>query len=143
MDAEAPPQQIFPLSPLNRRPDPDRQRDALVHAMLEETEGEESGGAEEVLNTGHFCFVSRDKWAAATFTAEARNAAGLDSCCSKSIMGLIWFNNYLELLPEEHKKLVKGPYPTDTNFLFGGGEQKDSMGRYLLPVELHGCQCRI
>ena len=91
----------------------------------------------------HHCLLDNDSLTQKTFTAEARNAAGLDSCCSRTIMGTIWFEQYKLDLPPEYRDQIKGPFPTNVNFLFGGGEQKDSLGKYLLPLELHGCSCKM
>ena len=81
------------------------------------------------------CFVS--KKLVGSFTDEAEGAAGLDTCCSRTVMGKRWFERYKELVPADMKKHIKGPHKTNMNFLFGDGESLDSLGRYDLPVQLH------
>ena len=83
------------------------------------------------------CFVDTGKWAVKTFTAEAEGAAGLDSCCSRTIMGINWFRRYKELLPAKMKEKIRGPFKTETNFLFGDGGRKNSQGKYVLPLLIH------
>ena len=89
------------------------------------------------------CYVDNAKWNVKTFTAEARGAAGLDTCCSKTIMGAGWFNDYQEMLPNNIRRQIKGPYKSGTNFLFGNGGKKGSLGKFLVPVSLHGCRANI
>ena len=89
------------------------------------------------------CYVDNAKWNVKTFTAEARGAAGLDTCCSKTIMGTTWFNDYQEMLPNNIAKQIKGPYKSGTNFLFGNGGKKGSLGKFLVPVSLHGCRANV
>ena len=76
-----PPYQHFELEPLNRRKE--HNPFAALDRLLEDDEDEagDEGGPEQ-------CLVYQDKWTQKTFMA--RNAAGLDSCCSKTIMGTIW-----------------------------------------------------
>ena len=85
-------------------------------------------------------YVDTDRLTAKTFTAEADGAAGMDSCCTRTIMGKVWFDSFKKKLSKETRKLVKGPFDSKTNFLFGNGGKKDSLGRYHLPLDLHGCR---
>ena len=48
----------------------------------------DDGETEEECYAG---YVDNRKWAVKTFTAEAEGAAGLDSCCSRTIMGTKWY----------------------------------------------------
>ena len=89
----------------------------------------DDGEAEEECYAG---YVDNRRWAVKTFTAEAEGAAGLDSCCSRTIMGTKWYTRYKELLrimDRELMKEIKGPFKTKTNFLFGDGGKKNSLGR--------------
>ena len=91
-------------------------------------------------------YVDNKKWETKTFTAEAEGAAGLDSCCSRTIMGTRWFARYKQLLATMDRELlkeIKGPFKTETNFLFGDGGKKNSLGRYILPLTIHGCRANI
>ena len=91
-------------------------------------------------------YVDNKKWETKTFTAEAEGAAGLDSCCSRTIMGTKWFSRYKQLLSIMDKELmkeIKGPFKTETNFLFGDGGKKNSLGRFILPLTMHGCRANI
>ena len=56
-----------------------------------------------------------------TFTAEAEGAAGLDSCCSKTMMGRFWFDGYKKLISKDMKQEIEGPIKTDMDFIFGDG----------------------
>ena len=73
-----------------------------------------------------------------TFTAEAEGAAGMDSCCSRTLMGKKWFNSYKELAPRMMLKGIKGPEESNVSFTFGNGGKMFSSGRYTLPVLIHG-----
>ena len=87
--------------------------------------------------------VNQTKWSQKAFTAEARNAAGLDSCCSKAIMGIAWFKSYKMDIPDGLRDMIKGPYESGVSFIFGGGQSKGSLGRYIIPLQLHGYNCKM
>ena len=53
------------------------------------------------------------------FTLEAEGAAGLDSCCSRTLMGKPWFDRYKQIIPKKTRDQIKGPLETDVNFTFG------------------------
>ena len=100
---------------------------------LELIDDYEDGDQQEV-------FVDTDRLTAKTFTSEADGSAGMDSCCTRTIMGKVWYDSFRSKLSKELDKLVKGPFKSKTNFLFGNGGRKDSLGRYHLPLDLHGCR---
>ena len=101
--------------------------------MAEVIDDYEDGGQQEV-------FVDAGSLTAKTFTSEADGAAGMDSCCTRTIMGKIWFESFKMKLTKKQRKFIKGPFKSETNFLFGNGGKKNSLGRYHLPLELHGCR---
>ena len=78
-----------------------------------------------------------------TFTCEASGAGGLDTCCSRTIAGTSWFDEYLTLLKPEDRKKVEGPMASKVTFQFGDGGQLNSGGKYYIPVELHGHKVKL
>ena len=101
----------------------------------ETVEDEDSGEA--------YVYVDRSALTKKTFAAEALGAAGLDSCCSKTIMGPNWFEDYKARIPEGMKKHLEGPFPSEMSFLFGDGGSLNSEAKYILPLEMHGHKARI
>ena len=78
-----------------------------------------------------------------TFTEEAIGAAGCDSCCSLTIMGKKWFQDYkARLMPEMYRE-ISGPHQSDMMFTFGNGGKLQSLRKYVLPVEMHGYSSRL
>ena len=77
------------------------------------------------------------------FADEARGAAGLDSACSKTIMGMAWYEDYKSRLIQKFRNQIQGPVSSNTRIVFGGGGSKNSMGRYRIPLELHGGICKV
>ena len=121
-------------NPMMRDHTDTEEEDDVFESMEEDIiDDSEYGGQQEV-------FVDTDRLTAKTFTAEADGAAGMDSCCTRTIMGEVWFDSFKKKLTKETRKLVKGPFASQTNFLFGNGGKKDSLGRYHLPLDLHGCR---
>ena len=78
-----------------------------------------------------------------TFTDEAEGAAGMDSCCSRTIMGPRWFKAYKKLLPESMKKEMEGPFKSEMSFLFGDGRSLGSCAKWILPLQLHGHKAKV
>ena len=74
------------------------------------------------------------------FTVEAEGSAGLDSCCSRTLMGENWFKTYKELIPEKMLKLVAGPKESNVAFTVGNGGKMKSLGNYVIPVQINGTQ---
>ena len=67
------------------------------------------------------CHVDINATEIKTFTAEAEGAAGMDSCCSRTLMGQKWFDSYKELAPKWMKDGITGPEKSDVSFTFGNG----------------------
>ena len=88
-------------------------------------------------------FIARSRDKIRTFTSEARGAGGLDTCCSRTIMGLEWFEDYCKLLSDKDRKELVGPIDSTVNFLFGDGGKLKSRGKYYIPVEMHGYKAKI
>ena len=59
------------------------------------------------------CYVDVNATETKTFTAEAEGAAGLDSCCSRTLMGKKWLDSYMNIAPNFMKKDVVGPEKSD------------------------------
>ena len=115
----------------NNNDDPDNNGDEEIYQEELDLEDDED------------CYVDTAKWNMATFTAEARGAAGCDSCCSRTIMGINWYNDFQERLQQKDRDLIQGPFESGTNFLFGNGGKKNSLGKLLIPVSIHGCRANI
>ena len=89
------------------------------------------------------CHVDINATEIKTFTAEAEGAAGMDSCCSRTLMGQKWFDSYKELAPKWMKDGITGPEKSDVSFTFGNGGKMFSSGRYALPVQIHGHKIKL
>ena len=89
------------------------------------------------------CHVDVNATETGSFRAEAEAAAGLDSCCSRTIMGKGWLSDYKKEAPYFMKKDIKGPEPSNVTFTFGNGGKMRSNGRYQLPVMIHGKLIRL
>ena len=88
-------------------------------------------------------YVDGSKLTRQTFTDEAEGAAGMDSCCSRTIMGPRWFKAYKKLLPESMKKEMEGPFKSEMSFLFGDGRSLGSCAKWILPLQLHGHKAKV
>ena len=92
-------------------------------------------------NNQKHIFFTQDKNELSKFTAEALNAAALDTCCSSSVAGMKWLKIYMQAIPKHIKHLLSGPHMSKTTFTFGNQQSLVSMGIYKLPViianELH------
>ena len=89
------------------------------------------------------CHVDINTTEIKTFTVEAEGAAGMDSCCSRTLMGKKWYDSYKELATKEMLDGIKGPEESNVSFTFGNGGKMYSSGRYLLPVQIHGQRIKI
>ena len=89
------------------------------------------------------CHVDINATEIKTFTAEAEGAAGMDSCCSRTLMGQKWFESYKELAPKWMKDGITGPEKSNVSFTFGNGGKMFSSGRYALPVQIHGHRIKL
>ena len=70
------------------------------------------------------------------FTSEALNKAALDTGCTSTVTGRKWLDIYREALPEESRKLLKGPYFTNSFFRCANNITMKSKGRYRVPVKV-------
>jgi len=85
-------------------------------------------------NTQKYIFFTTDKKELSKFTAEALNAAALDTCCSSSVTGIKWIRIYMEAIPKHLKHLLSGPHESRTSFTFGNQQSLSSLGLYKIPV---------
>ena len=53
------------------------------------------------------------------FTQEALKCAALDSCCSSSVVGSGWLQEYLDSLEDKLRIMIKGPLTSFKVFKFG------------------------
>ena len=113
-----------------------------LHELIEIDELEELIDCEEE-DGEQDCHVDVNATETRSFRAEAEAAAGLDSCCSRTIMGKGWLSEYKKVAPYYMKKDIKGPEPSYVTFTFGNGGKMHSSGRYLLPVMIHGKLIRL
>ena len=68
---------------------------------------------------------------------ERGHYAGLNTCCTKTVTGSKWLNDFLESLPVTYRRMVK-PGKTNTEFKLGGEEVSPSYGAYIIPVIIYG-----
>ena len=62
----------------------------------------------------------------------------IDSACSKTVAGITFIVNYLNVLAGEIKDAIDQVEPSNTVFQFGGGEQRMSSHRIQLPAQIGG-----
>ena len=83
------------------------------------------------------CYTGKDRILMNTLTQEALNSVVIDSACSSTVCGELWYNNFKESLDSERrKKIVEGVGVKV--FRFGGGERLKSIRSAVIPVELAG-----
>lgn len=58
----------------------------------------------------------------------------IDSACSKTVAGIHYINDYVELLPDHQRSLIDDGNPSKTIYQFGGGERRASIKTVNLPV---------
>ena len=73
-----------------------------------------------------------------SFTVEALNKAALDTCATANIAGEKWTKIYLNALPKNLRKKVKGPSQSPKQFVFGNQGKLKSLGKYVIPVKIGG-----
>ena len=86
-----------------------------------------------------FVLFTSDKEEISKFTLEARNCAALDTCCTTTVAGKNWIKMFLESLPLEARKLVKGPHKSDKVFKGVGKGTLPSIEQYTIPAEIGEC----
>ena len=70
------------------------------------------------------------------FTEESKECAAIDTCCSQTVSGRIWFNDYKSKIPEEIKHLLKGPMNTSQHFRFGDNKVLRAEEKWVVPAYL-------
>ncbi len=66
------------------------------------------------------------------------NKAALDTCATANIAGEKWTKIYLNPLPKNLRKEVKGPSQSPKQFVFGNQGKLKSLGKYVIPVKIGG-----
>ncbi len=107
--------------------------DDIPEHILRELEQTELSEKEKSENTEHI-FFTQDRNELSKFTAEALNAAALDTCCSSSVTGMKWLNIYMQAIPKHIKHLLSGPHQSKTSFTFGNQQSLTSLGIYKIPI---------
>ena len=79
-----------------------------------------------------------DKKDLSRFTAEAINCGALDSCCTSTVTGKNWLTIFIQSLPKDMKEMVKGPYPSGKNFMFGNQGKLTAKEAYEIPIKIGG-----
>lgn len=114
-----------------------------VHAVEEVSEHNESINVtmdveDNDFEIERFVLFTSDKRELSQFTAEAINAAALDTCCTSTVAGEKWLKIYLSSLPQNMKAKVQGPLPGKKSFQFGNQGILKSLAFYRLPVRIVG-----
>ena len=69
--------------------------------------------------------------------SESYNSGVLDSACTSTVAGKVWFDNYVESLNDSDRdKVVK--LPSRKQFKFGSGNVFHSTGEYMIPAVVAG-----
>ena len=108
--------------------------DDIPDHILREIEKAEITDKENSDKTQEHIFFTQDKSELSKFTAEALNAAALDTCCSSSVTGMKWLNIYMQAIPKHIKHLLSGPHHSKTSFTFGNQQSLTSLGVYKIPI---------
>ena len=73
---------------------------------------------------------------------ETSKSAIVDTACSKTVAGLLWFQQFYDHLSESNKKLVLRT-PSQTSFRFGDGRKVIASEKVVFPVTIAGVNCKI
>ena len=76
------------------------------------------------------------------FVAEAKNAAVLDTACTKSVCGMHWLNGFLDSADESYRESIVH-IPSSTVFKFGDSPTVTSNMKVMLPVLIAKRKCFI
>ena len=79
----------------------------------------------------HFTLFTNDKMS--PLVQESLGMAVLDSACTKTVMGEVWYEAYTEALSDYDKTLIKSS-PSNTKFRFGDGTEVMSNGCVKIPA---------
>ena len=107
-----------------------------VDCTTEEAEAHviHSGDDTESDDRESFVYLTENKGEINSFTAEALNAAALDTCCTSSVAGKKWLDIYCDALPHEMKRLIEGPYKGSKRFKFANMQSLKSTGTMRIPI---------
>ena len=76
------------------------------------------------------------------FVAEACKSAVVDSACTKTVAGEIWYENYIKSLPNKYRSQIES-FPSKTIFKFGDGRKVTAMKRVIFLVFIAPTNCKI
>lgn len=105
----------------------------LVQANTSDEDSEEEES--EIVKVVMF---TTDKAELNRFTFESLNCAALDTCCTSTVAGKKWFEIYLDEMPDNMKKMVKGPFKSGKTFMFGNEGKLTSDLAYTIPIKICG-----
>jgi len=95
-------------------------------------------------NSSEFCFYTGAETSTpdnALLRSEAALCAVLDCACSSTVCGTSWFQNYIQMLNDDEKKIKE--FTGGRLFKFGGGEVLSSVACYQIPAYLAGKEIMI
>ena len=61
----------------------------------------------------------------------------IDTGCIETVCGKDWLNDMLNTMDQETRRMVR-VFSSKKIFRFGGGERKESLGQYILPISVGG-----
>ena len=76
------------------------------------------------------------------FVAEACKSAVVDTACTKTVAGEIWYENYVKSLPTKYRSQIES-FPSNTIFKFGDGGKVIATKRVIFPVFITQTNCKI
>ena len=88
--------------------------------------------------TSRIVMFTDDKIEINRFTIECFNHGALDTCCTSCVCGEEWLRVYIEALPPDLKKLVRGPIESNRQFMFGNQGTLKSAATYHIPIIVAG-----
>ena len=74
--------------------------------------------------------------------AEAFNSAVIDTACTKTVAGQIWFENFKSNLNEQTLKEIE-TFQSNTSFKFGDSRKVKSLYRVIFPVVIANKHCKV
>ena len=76
------------------------------------------------------------------FVTESAKSAVVDTACSRTVAGKIWFNNYLSELNESLMDKVTITQ-SHVQFRFGGGHKVHSFISARIPIMIENTKCQV
>ena len=95
-------------------------------------------GCQTTKNVSRIVMFTDNKSELNRFTSECLNHGALDTCCTSCVAGAAWVNIYLKALTPDLRKLVKGPTPSNKQFMFGNQGTLSSAATYHIPIKIGG-----